>query len=236
MKYYKSNTFLKAISSTGFLSLVVCVLIAVGAVAWFALSRNVTSDKPLTDNEQSYNEPSTSYNDNTIVSEETPPATDANESVSDVPYTEEKPIVSQPEPSVQEIKFIMPIEGKLAKGYSDKTLQYSATYNDMRLHAGIDILCKIGSEIKSAGSGTVKSVVDDANYGKVVTIDHTGELTVKYCGFKEVKVKEGDNINTGDIIGISGEIPAECADEPHIHIEAFLQKSPTSPLEALNLE
>lgn len=233
MKYYKKNSFLKAISSTGLFSIIACVLIAVGAIAWFALSRDNITEKPDTQNESSYTEPDFSYNDNTVTQEpSTEPATDVNESVSDIPYSEE-PIIEE---KTEIIKFVLPIEGNISKGYSDTALQYSATYNDMRLHTGIDISCDLGSKIKSAGSGTVKSIIDDANYGKIIIIDHTGELTVKYCGFSEVNVKEGDNINAGDVIGLSGEIPCECADSPHIHIEALVKNIISSPLAALGLE
>lgn len=40
MKYYKSSKFTKAITSTGFISITAVALIAVGAVSWFALSKN----------------------------------------------------------------------------------------------------------------------------------------------------------------------------------------------------
>ncbi len=234
MKYYKQNSFLKVISSTGFLTVTMCVLIAIGGVAWFALSRNNNVvEKPDTQEESSYTKPQESYNkDTSIVETPSEPATDVNKPVSDVPYSEEETV----EPVEEPIKFVLPIKGNILKGYSDTALQYSATYGDMRLHTGIDIECELGSEIKSAGSGTVKSIIDDASYGKIVVIDHTAELTVKYCGFKDVKVKEGDTVNAGDIIGTTGDIPCECADKPHIHIEATIQNLPTSPLAALGLE
>ncbi len=235
MKYYKQNSFLKAISSTGFITVTACVLIAIGAIAWFALSSNNDTIKtPSIEEESSYTEPQESYNNDTsIVETPTESATDVNEPVSDVPYSEEE---TATEPVEESIKFILPIEGNILKDYSDTALQYSATYGDMRIHTGIDIECSQGSEIKSVGFGTVNSIIDDANYGKIVVINHTVELTVKYCGLKDVNVKEGDTVNAGDVIGISGDIPCECADKPHIHIETTLQNQPTSPLKALGLE
>ena len=106
----------------------------------------------------------------------------------------------------------------------------------MRLHTGVDILCETGSNIKSAGSGTVKSVVDDTNYGKIITVEHNGGITIKYCGMGSVNVKENDKVAAGDVIGTSGEIPCECADNPHIHIEVTVDGNITSPLAALGLE
>ncbi|MDO4608926.1 MAG: M23 family metallopeptidase [Clostridia bacterium] len=236
MKYYKQNKFLKAISSTGIITVTACVLIAIGAIAWYALSRNnsVVEKSKTEEGQPSYVEPEESYNDIPPVNDApTETTTDVNEPVDDVPYRQEE---KNADPIEEQIKFILPIKGNVIKGYSDTALQYSATYGDMRLHTGIDIECAIGSEIKAVGDGTVKSIIEDANYGKIVVIDHTAELTVKYCGLKDIKVKEGDNVNAGDIIGSTGDIPCECADKPHIHIEATMQNQITSPLAALGLE
>ena len=38
----------------------------------------------------------------------------------------------------------------------DSALQYSATYGDMRLHTGIDILCNTGTDIKSAADAALR--------------------------------------------------------------------------------
>ena len=236
MKYYKNTKFTKAITSTGFVTIIACALIAVGAIAWFVLSRDNAVTKTPSDNSQSqqeYPDTDNSYN-NTVevpdVSEE--PVTDVDDDVSDVPYNDEEPS----EPIEEKPTFVLPITGNISKGYSDTALQYSATYGDMRLHTGVDILCETGSNIKSAGSGTVKSVVDDANYGRIITIEHSGGITVKYCGMGSVNVKEDDKVAAGDIIGTSGDIPCECADNPHIHIEVTVNGNSSSPLAVLGLE
>lgn len=239
MKYYKQKNFSKAIGSTGFIAMIACVLIAVGAISWFALSRkNNTTTTPSTNNSssQEYNNNDVTYNNSTAENpniEQEEIVTDVNENVSNIPYSEE----DTSEVTIEEkADFILPVTGNISKGYSDTALQYSATYGDMRMHSGIDILCDNGSDIKSASSGTVKSVVDDATLGKVITIEHTDEITVKYCGMGSINVKEGDKVVTGDVIGTSGEIPSECADNPHIHIEVICGGKTTSPLAALSLE
>ena len=236
MKYYKTSKFTKAITSTGFVTIVACALIAVGAITWFALSRDNTVGETPSDNnssQQEYPDTNNSYN-NTVevpdINEE--PIADVGDNVNDVPYSEDEPS----EPVVEKPAFVLPISGNISKGYSDTALQYSATYGDMRLHSGVDILCESGSNINSVGAGTVKSVVDDVNYGRIITIEHTGGITVKYCGMGSVNVKEGDNVNANDIIGTSGDIPCECADKPHIHIEVTLEGNTVSPLAALGLE
>lgn len=243
MKYYNNTSkFSKAIGSTGFITIIACALIAVGAIAWFALSGKTTvtetpSNTPDS-SDQSYNDNNATYNNSeaetpSIIQEET--VTDVNDDVSDVPYGSEDETTDN-EASEEKITYVLPVDGNISKGYSDSALQYSATYGDMRLHTGIDILCELGTDIKSAGVGTVKSVADDANYGRVITIEHPMGITVKYCGLGSVNVNEGDEVSTGDVIGTSGDIPCECADNPHIHIEVSVDGETASPLSALELE
>ena len=236
MKYYKATKFTKAVTSTGFIAIAACTLIAIGAITWFVLSRNSDVNQTPLNKLPSYPDSNNSYNNQTDLQNSTPqtPITDVDDEVSDVPFTSESEVETPQEPPKP--SFVLPVTGNISKGYSDTALQYSATYGDMRLHTGVDILCKTGSNIKSASSGTVKSVADDAVFGRVITIEHPYDITVKYCGLGSVNVVEGAKVNTGDIIGTSGEVPGECADKPHIHIEVFVKGESISPLAALGLE
>ncbi len=239
MKYYKTSKFSRVVSSTGFIAVTASLLIAIGAIGWFTLSRSKEKieSTPKNNSIEEYNDNINSY-DNTedIPDVSNTPSTDVNESMDDIPY---ETVSSENESSkITEEKqtFILPITGNILKGYSDTALQYSTTYDDMRLHTGVDILCDKGSEIKSVGSGKVTSIVDDANMGKIIVIDYDNNICVKYCGMKSCSVNQNDKVATGDIIGTSGDIPSECADNPHIHIEVLIDGEKVSPLEALGLE
>ncbi|MBR3909057.1 MAG: M23 family metallopeptidase [Clostridia bacterium] len=236
MKYYKTSKFARAITSTGFVTVVACALIAIGAFTWFALSRSTAIPKTPTEsnNTSSYPKSDNSYNSDTDIPDPTPaPTDDVAESEEEVPYEEP----SQPEPTKEEkITYVLPVEGQISKNFSDTALQYSATYGDMRLHTGIDISCAKNSNVKSVSSGTVKSVVEDAEFGRVITIDYSEGIAVKYCGLGSVNVTDGDKVQTGQVIGTSGDIPSECTDNPHIHIEVLLDGKSVSPLEILGFE
>ena len=161
MKYYKSSKFTKAITSTGFISITAVALIAVGAVSWFALSKNNNVTETPQNNSlpySSYPDTNDSYNSTVDVPDTSDtPIADVDDEVSDVPYTED--VETPSAPVVEKPTFILPVTGNISKGFSDTALQYSITYNDMRLHTGVDILCKKGTDIKSVSSGKVKSVV-----------------------------------------------------------------------------
>lgn len=232
MKYYKDSSFSKSVTHTGLYTIIACCLLALGAATWFAVSRY---NKPAKDNDELQSTPQ--YSQESVDSTPAPtqePA--AAKDVPSVPYTEQSAPEPTSEPAEEKQSFILPVEGNVSKGYSENALQYSATFGDMRLHNGIDIVCEAGTEIRAAGSGTVKAVRQDAAFGKVITIDHGDGITADYCGIDAVYVKEGDTLHGGDTIGTVGDIPCECADQSHLHISAAKDEKSISPLAVFGLE
>lgn len=242
MKYYKTSRFPRVIGSAGFTLLISLALIAIGGAIWFAVSSNKPAEKtPKTDppiqSTPSYDEPSSSYNENTpSVPDINNPDTldDVAGSETTVPYESQESVLEEPVPEKR--SFILPVDGSIIKDYSDTALQYSATYGDMRLHTGVDIAAAAGTDVKAAGIGKVISVEESATYGKTVTIDHGDGITFKYCGLDSISAKNGDSVTSGDLIGTVGTVPCECADKSHIHIEVIKDGSHISPLKALGFE
>ena len=61
-------------------------------------------------------------------------------------------------------------------------------------------------------------VYADALWGTVVEIDHGDGLTGIYCGLNQSPpVKKGDKVDSTTVIGSVDSIPAEIADETHLH-------------------
>ncbi len=245
MKYYKSSRFPRFIGSTGFLALLACALIAIGVAVWFGVSNNRAEEKTpktesRTENTPSYDEPTPSYNSSTIEQEMLPDngsMTDVKNEVSSVPYETEESEEDENVATVPEKKsFVLPFDGAIIKDYSDTALQFSATYSDMRLHTGIDIACPKGSDINAVAGGTVIATEESSSLGKTVTVDHGEGITVKYCGLDSIAVRKGDGVTSGMLIGTSGTVPCECADQSHVHIEVFENEKSVSPLKALGLE
>lgn len=234
MKYYENKNFTKSVGKTGFYTIIICCLIAIGGASWFAVARynNVKSSDNSSSNisDKSYKDDINSYNDSEEIIDESSTA-DVNNEVSDVPYEQQN--AEQP---TEQRSFVMPVEGNILKGYSDTALQRSDTYGDMRLHTGIDIQCEKGAEIKSAGAGTVTNVEESSTLGKFITIEHGEGITARYCGFDGVTVNTGDSVSAGTVIGTLGTIPSECADKSHLHVEILKDGKIVSPLEALGLQ
>ena len=240
MKYSESYQKSKFAGSAAFYIIIACCLLAIGGASWFAVSSISRRDE---ENKNSETESISSVPDissdisSIFTPSETSSSTDVNESVTDEPYESTEPSSEEETASTPEAPvFTMPVQGEILKAYSDKELQYSATYGDMRVHTGIDIACANGTAVSACGAGTVISVEESATLGNIVTIDHGNEITAKYASIKDVKLKAGDKVAAGDIIGSVTTIPSECADQSHLHLEVLKNGHTASPLEILGLE
>tara|TARA_Y100000590_G_scaffold196968_1_gene223650 strand:+ start:1077 stop:1874 length:798 start_codon:yes stop_codon:yes gene_type:complete len=99
-------------------------------------------------------------------------------------------------------KFIMPVDGIISGVYgSQRILNGKPRWP----HYGIDIAAKLGTLIKSSGTGVVTMAEDDLYYtGGTIIMDHGHGISTIYSHLETVMVKVGDEINQGDIIGSVG--------------------------------
>ena len=99
-------------------------------------------------------------------------------------------------------KFIMPVEGIISGVYgSQRILNGKPRWP----HYGIDIAAKLGTMIKSSGTGVVTMAEDDLYYtGGTIIMDHGHGISTIYSHLENVLVSVGDKINQGDIIGTVG--------------------------------
>lgn len=114
--------------------------------------------------------------------------------------------------------FVWPMQGKTLQAFSGDTLVYNDTMKDWRTHNGIDLTGEEHAEVVAPGSGTVKAAVGDVQWGGVVEIEQDG-LVMRLCGVNNIKVKQGDTVRAGDVLGELGSVPAESAATAHIHVE-----------------
>ncbi len=234
--------------STGLIIAIAIAIIIVALAAWFALSRlnsggmgDMVSDikselssvyddtksdiksefNSLTsDIKSEYNDLTSSYTSDITSITSSGSTMPTGDNVSSVPY---------------EKTFTLPCEGKILKAFSDKELVYSKTFGDMRLHSGVDIACKKGTSVSACGDGKIIGIDESSQYGTVVSLELEGGITAKYASLKDLKIKLGDKVKSGDILGVTTTVPAECNDEEHLHFEIYKDGIATDPFETLNL-
>jgi len=87
-------------------------------------------------------------------------------------------------------------------------------------HTGLDFDASMYTPIKATGGGTIITAGETASgwgYGIQVEIDHGYGYITKYAHLSKVKVRIGQKVNRGDVIGLSGNTGWSTG--PHLHYE-----------------
>jgi len=97
-------------------------------------------------------------------------------------------------------------------------------YNGMG-HNGVDFRASVGTPIKSSKEGIVTAVGDTdkqcrgVSYGRWVLIEHPNNLSTLYAHLSLIKVSPGQQVDTGQVIGYSGDTGYTTG--PHLHFGVF---------------
>jgi murein DD-endopeptidase MepM/ murein hydrolase activator NlpD len=90
-----------------------------------------------------------------------------------------------------------------------------------KLHTGIDIKAALGTEVLATADGVVtKALVSAGGYGTYVVIQHDENYQTLYSQLDpDLKVKVGDKVKAGAVIGLVG-VP-HFGTGPHLHYEVL---------------
>ena len=137
----------------------------------------------------------------------------------------------------RKLKTASPVAGKEVFGYSMETLSYNQTTRDWRTHNGVDIAAEAGTQVMAAADGEVYTTYEDDSLGYTVVIRHEGGYTTHYSSLGEdLRVKAGDVVKLGDVIGTVGSTAlVETVLGPHIHFSVSHQDVPMDPADFLSL-
>jgi murein DD-endopeptidase MepM/ murein hydrolase activator NlpD len=100
-------------------------------------------------------------------------------------------------------------------------------------HLGLDFRVPTGTPVAALNSGTVLLARPLFYEGNFVVIDHGQGLLTLYLHLSEFKVKEGDVVKRGQIIGLSGGTGR--ATGPHLHVAVRWQGTYLDPARLLQL-
>ena len=94
----------------------------------------------------------------------------------------------------------------------------------MPFNNGINIALNDGQEVKAVFDGVVKSIVVMPGYNMCVLVQHGGYFTF-YCKLADVRVKSGDKVKTGTVLGNVAPIDSQT----QLHCQVWKQKEPQDP-------
>ena len=94
-------------------------------------------------------------------------------------------------------------------------------------HNGTDLAAQEGSPVYAPTGGIVTKSGMTEGYGNLVVLRGAGDRQYRFGQLQELKVKEGDVVNPGDIVGLVGQTGQ--ATGPHLHFEVWHGEKPDDP-------
>ena len=242
----KNSKISKFISGKGFYVALAICLVAAGAASWIAVDRTLTGLENDASDIQMLNSNTGFF--------ETSGSTDVGKHTSDVKKEPQKPsstssqqptqstnsadTTAKVEPSQTQQKqyFMLPVSGEIQQEYSNRELVKSVTMGDWRTHNGVDIACDVNTNVRCFSDGTVTEVIEDRLWGTTVKMEHPNGYVSVYCGLNgEVNVKQGDEVEIGEIIGTTGNTSViEIGQEPHLHFEVLKDGKTLDPIKLIS--
>lgn len=96
-------------------------------------------------------------------------------------------------------------------------------------HLGMDLKAPLGQRVFSSHSGSVVYAGKRlSGYGNVVVVEHFSGWASLYAHLQSIKVKQGQRVKTGDLIGTVGKTGR--ASGVHLHFEIMYKDKALNPL------
>ena len=128
---------------------------------------------------------------------------------------------------ISKIPSIRPVKG----GYLNSSFGYrkDPIDNVTRFHQGQDITVKSGTPIYSPADGIVKRAYYAGGFGNHIKLDHGNGYTTLFAHLSKIKVKHGQKVSRGEVIGLTGNAGRSTA--PHLHYEIHHYGESKNPLD-----
>ena len=127
------------------------------------------------------------------------------------------------------IPAIQPIANKdlkqTASGYG---VRVDPIYKTTKFHSGMDFSANPGTDVYATGNGTVVSAGWETGYGNTIEINHGFGYRTRYAHLQSIKVKAGQKVVRGEIIGGVGSTGKSTG--PHLHYEVVVKGQKVNPV------
>ena len=116
-----------------------------------------------------------------------------------------------------------PADGPVVEPFGER---YHQVYKNIKLpkNNGIDIALKSGTAVCCVFDGVVKQVLVMPGYNQCVLVQHGNYFTL-YCKLRNVKVKSGQKVTTGQQLGVVDTINKET----QLHFQVWKDTTPQNP-------
>lgn len=123
---------------------------------------------------------------------------------------------------------IWPAHGWLSSSMGNRSDPFTGKRD---FHPGLDISADKGDPIYSTADGKVTHAASAGNYGNLVIVDHGYGIETRYGHMSAFKVKVGEAVKRGDLLGLVGSTGR--ATSSHLHYEVRANGRILNPLQLL---
>jgi murein DD-endopeptidase MepM/ murein hydrolase activator NlpD len=123
---------------------------------------------------------------------------------------------------------IWPTHGWLSSSMGNRADPFTG---EKDFHPGLDISADKGDPVYATADGTVVNASAAGNYGNLVILDHGYGLETRYGHLSAFKVKLGEAVKRGDLVGLVGATGR--ATSSHLHYEVRANGRILNPLQLL---
>ena len=139
-------------------------------------------------------------------------------------------LISKQDVKLASIPAIQPVSNKqldrIASGFG---MRIDPVYGTPKMHKGLDFTAPQGTPIYATGNGTVsESGFSEGGFGNHVEIDHGYGYETVYGHMVKVKVRKGQKVKRGDVIGWVGSTGKSTG--PHCHYEVHINGNAVDPV------
>ncbi len=143
-------------------------------------------------------------------------------------YDEIAGMISTKEERMLAIPAIQPVLNKdLSRTASGYGMRIDPIYGTPKFHAGMDFSAPTGTDIFATGGGVIEEAGWQQGYGNTVRINHGFGYRTLYAHMHKIKVRKGQKIVRGDIIGEVGNTGKSTGS--HLHYEVHLREKVVNP-------
>ncbi len=108
--------------------------------------------------------------------------------------------------------------------------RYHPIFKKKKMHSGIDFKAPVGTPVYATSDGEVEKVKNQSTgYGNHIKIKHDESFQSLYAQLSEIKVKVGQKVKKGELIGLVGSSGTSTA--PHLHYEVIKNGKKVNPMD-----
>ena len=118
-----------------------------------------------------------------------------------------------------------PVWGRITSKFGYRVDPFTGKFE---FHEGVDIKARWGTPVRATAEGKVIYAGWKAGYGKTVVIRHAYGCRTLYAHMSKIKVRAGQWVKSGQIIGYVGSTGRSTG--PHVHYEVWRYSKKTNPV------